>query len=151
MRACEPQHSASLVHVSPSTWQPVAGWQMATPVGPQGAHRRLQQEPPHPPSVNEAGVQSMPSTIVQLPPVVGAAHTPTLWPLARVQAPLQQSAFFEQMSLVCAQKDDGWQAPRLHRLEQQSAFVPQPLPSVPQAPPLSEAHVPLLPQLWLQH
>jgi hypothetical protein len=25
MNACEPQHSLSLVQVSPSTWQPVAG------------------------------------------------------------------------------------------------------------------------------
>jgi hypothetical protein len=43
----EPQQSPSLVHRSPSTWHPLAGWQMSTPVGPHGAHARLQQLPPH--------------------------------------------------------------------------------------------------------
>ncbi len=51
LSAAEPQQSLSVRHGSPSTWQPVAGWQMSTPVGPQGAQRRLQQPPPHPPSL----------------------------------------------------------------------------------------------------
>jgi hypothetical protein len=43
----DPQQSLSLVHRSPTTWQPLAGWQTSTPVGPKGAHARLQQPPPH--------------------------------------------------------------------------------------------------------
>jgi hypothetical protein len=42
----EPQQSVSCVQRSPTTWQPLAGWQMSTPVGPQGAHARLQHGPP---------------------------------------------------------------------------------------------------------
>jgi hypothetical protein len=42
----DPQQSLSLVHRSPTGWQPLAGWQTRTPVGPYGAHRRLQQAPP---------------------------------------------------------------------------------------------------------
>jgi hypothetical protein len=42
-----PQQSPSLVQRSPTTWQPLAGWHTRTPVGPYGAHKRLQQEPPH--------------------------------------------------------------------------------------------------------
>ena len=69
MNGSEPQQSLSVTQVSPSTWQPVAGWQMSTPVGPHGAHRRLQQLPPHPPSV--AGeLQSIPSDAEQFPPKV---------------------------------------------------------------------------------
>jgi hypothetical protein len=52
--AAEPQQSLLVLQVSPTTWQPVAGWQTSTPVGPYGAHERLQQAPPHagiPPSV----------------------------------------------------------------------------------------------------
>src|SRR5512146_3116993 len=45
-RPSEPQQSPSFVHRSPTTWQPLAGWQMSTFVGPYGAHRRLQQPPP---------------------------------------------------------------------------------------------------------
>jgi hypothetical protein len=50
----EPQQSPSFVHRSPTTWHPLAGWQTSTPVGPYGAHARLQQPPPHagePPSL----------------------------------------------------------------------------------------------------
>jgi hypothetical protein len=42
-----PQQSPSLVHRSPTGWQPLAGWQTRMPVGPQGAQARLQQPPPH--------------------------------------------------------------------------------------------------------
>ena len=58
--AAEPQQSSSVRQVSPSTWQPVAGWQTVTPVGPHGAHNRLQQLPPQlaPPSPAEKPVQS---------------------------------------------------------------------------------------------
>jgi hypothetical protein len=50
----EPQQSLSFVQRSPTTWQPLAGWQTRTPVGPNGAHARLQQPPPQagkPPSL----------------------------------------------------------------------------------------------------
>jgi hypothetical protein len=30
----DPQQSESVVHTSPTTWQPLAGWQTRTPVGP---------------------------------------------------------------------------------------------------------------------
>jgi hypothetical protein len=43
----EPQQSASEVQRSPTTWQPLAGWQTSTPVGPHGAQARLQHGPPH--------------------------------------------------------------------------------------------------------
>jgi hypothetical protein len=43
----EPQQSLSLVQRSPTGWHPLAGWQTSTPVGPQGAHERLQHAPPH--------------------------------------------------------------------------------------------------------
>jgi hypothetical protein len=32
--AAEPQQSESLAQESPTTWQPLAGWQISTPVGP---------------------------------------------------------------------------------------------------------------------
>ncbi len=35
-----PQQSLSWLQTSPTTWQPLAGWQMSIPVGPYGAHRR---------------------------------------------------------------------------------------------------------------
>jgi hypothetical protein len=42
-----PQQSVSVEHKSPTGWQPLAGWHTRTPVGPQGAHARLQHGPPH--------------------------------------------------------------------------------------------------------
>jgi hypothetical protein len=33
-KAAEPQQSESVLQTSPTTWQPLAGWQMSTPVGP---------------------------------------------------------------------------------------------------------------------
>ena len=92
MNASEPQQSVSVMHVSPSTWQPVAGWQMSTPVGPHGAQRRLQQSPPHPPSV--AGeLQSIPSAAEQLPVNPNGPQVPMEAPVASVQPPVQQSLF----------------------------------------------------------
>ena len=43
----DPQQSLSLVQRSPTTWHPLAGWQTSTPLGPHGAHARLQHGPPH--------------------------------------------------------------------------------------------------------
>jgi hypothetical protein len=107
MSAAEPQHSLSLVQVSPSTWQPVAGWQTSMPVGPHGAHARLQQLPPHPPSTKETAVHSWPSTAEQLPPNVGVPQVPRFPPLGMVQIPLQQLPPFWQMSPVWPHHDDG--------------------------------------------
>jgi hypothetical protein len=49
-----PQQSLDLRQRSPFTWQPLAGWQIFTPVVAEGAQRRLQQ-PLH-------ASQAMPST-----------------------------------------------------------------------------------------
>jgi hypothetical protein len=90
MNASDPQQSVSVTHVSPSTWQPVAGWQMSTPVGPHGAHRRLQQLPPHPPSPT-GELQSWPSAAEQFPVNPNAPQVPMLPPVGIVQLPVQQS------------------------------------------------------------
>src|SRR6185437_13853607 len=115
-RPAEPQQSLSFVHTSPKTWQPLAGWQMRTPVGPYGAQRRLQQAPPHagmPPSPRTAPpAQSMPSVRLQLAePVASGAQVPFVAPAAMVQVPLQQSALSEQTSPVCVQNEGGKQTP----------------------------------------
>ena len=63
---------------------------MSTPVGPQGAQRRLQQLPPHPPS--PAGeLQSCPSAAEQFPPNVNWPQVPMLPPVGTLQVPTQQS------------------------------------------------------------
>ena len=88
-----PQQSAFLRHRSPVTWQPLAGWQIFTPVGPKGAHKRLQQspQPPH----------TTPSTPVQNAGPEGcASHVPRVLPVAIVQLPVQQSWLREHTSLV---------------------------------------------------
>jgi hypothetical protein len=94
-RPAEPQQSESFVQRSPTTWQPLAGWQTSTPVGPQGAHARLQHAPPHegsppelrtmPPS-GAVPPQSCPSTTPQFagPPGGVAPHVPSVAPLAMV-------------------------------------------------------------------
>jgi hypothetical protein len=83
----EPQQSASTRHRSPTGWHPLAGWQTSTPVGPHGAHARLQHAPPHvgrplsrktaPPSGPEPP-QSCPSWRPQFAGPLGAeaAHVP---------------------------------------------------------------------------
>ena len=94
-RPAEPQQSESFVQRSPTTWQPLAGWQTSTPVGPQGAHERLQHAPPHdgnppelitmPPSA-AVPPQSCPSTTPQFagPPGGVAPHVPSAAPAAMV-------------------------------------------------------------------
>jgi hypothetical protein len=69
---------------------------MATPVGPYGAQRALQQPPEQPTS---AGLQSVPSTPVQLTPPDdgGGPHVPgfvaeTAFALVDWHTPVQQSA-----------------------------------------------------------
>ena len=79
-----PQQSLFLRHRLPVTWQPLAGWQILTPDGPNGAHRRLQQSPQLP--------HTTPSTPEQkLAPEGGTSHVPSLFPAAIVHPPVQQS------------------------------------------------------------
>jgi hypothetical protein len=154
-----PQQSWSLVHRSPMVWQPVAGWQTSTPVGPHGAHERLQQPPPHegtppsrmtvPPSL-DVPAQRTPSGIWQFAgPVGGGPQVPSVWPIATLQMPPQQSAPEWHASPCCPQKDDGWQVPPAQSPEQQSAPEVHALPSVLQ-PVLSGAHLPAV-HVPLQH
>jgi hypothetical protein len=154
----EPQQSESLVQRSPTTWQPLAGWQTKTPVGPQGAQARLQQAPPHagtpaslkikPPSVTPA--QSIPSVSPQFAGPDGAltAHVPRADPEARLQLPTQQSLSTEQASPLWTQKEDAWHCPPLQRPEQQLPFVAQVFPSVAQIV-FSAWHFPPV-HCWLQ-
>jgi hypothetical protein len=98
-----PQQSASCEQRSPTTWHPLAGWQTRTPLGPHGAHARLQHDPPHagkPPSFVEVAPQSCPSTTPQFAgPEAGAVpQVPSVCPEATVQAPVQQSAAVEHAS-----------------------------------------------------
>jgi hypothetical protein len=84
-----PQQSMSAVQMSPTGWHPLAGWQTSTPVGPHGAHARLQHGPPHrgrplsrnttPPSA-PLPPQSCPSTRPQLagPEGAEAAQVPSV-------------------------------------------------------------------------
>jgi hypothetical protein len=156
-RPAAPQQSVSVVHRSPTGWQPLAGWQTSTPVGPHGAHARLQQGPPHwgrplsrkvtPPSA-AVPPQSSPSARPQLAAPLGAvaAHTPMACPAAIVHEPVQQSPFVAQASPGCTQKDDAWHVPPEQRPEQHCAFDAQWLPMVPHVA-LSGVHAPFEPQV----
>jgi hypothetical protein len=105
----DPQQSPSLRQVSPTGWHPLAGWQTSTPVGPHGAHARLQQPPPHcgsplsryttPPS-DVPPPHSIPSTSPQFAAPFGGVvpQVPIVCPAATVQLPVQQSAPVEQES-----------------------------------------------------
>jgi len=159
-RPVEPQQSPSLMQRSPTTWQPLAGWQTKTPVGPHGAQARLQQAPPQagkPPSVLPvplvpAPPQSWPSSSPQLagPPGALAAQVPTAWFAAMLHVPVQQPEPTEQASPGCAQKEDAWHVPLAAQcFEQHVASEVQLLPTVEQLE-LRAVHVPPA-QFWLQH
>jgi len=78
-----PQQSVSFWHRLLVSLQPLAGWQILTPLGP-GAQRRLQQLVQSP--------QTMPSWVQDPAPVVGSVlQTPAAAPVAFSQYPLQQS------------------------------------------------------------
>jgi hypothetical protein len=154
-RPVEPQQSASAVQRSPTTWHPLAGWHTKTPVGPQGAHARLQHPPPHAgsplsPTVDRVPGQSCPSTAPQFAGPEGAVapQVPRVCPAAIVQVPVQQSDDEAHASPPWPQKDDGWHAPFVQRPEQHWAFDAQALPSVPQVA-FRAAHMPAV-QVWLQ-
>jgi hypothetical protein len=79
------------MHRSPTTRQPLAGWQIFTPVGPKGAQSRLQQSP--------QSLHVTPSTPVQFAAAdVGKPQVPVVAPFAMLQMLLQQSVGREQMS-----------------------------------------------------
>jgi hypothetical protein len=158
-RPADPQQSESFVQRSPTTWQPLAGWQTRAPVGPQGAHARLQQGPPQagspaslkttPPSA-AAPPQSSPSTTPQLAAPEGGVvlQVPRAAPPALVHAPVQQSEPVAQLSPPWPQNDDGWHAPLLHRPEQHCVPEEHALPTVLQVV-LSGAQAPPV-HIWLQ-
>jgi hypothetical protein len=137
-----PQQSVSRMHRSPTGWQPLAVWQTSTPVGPYGAQRRLQHEPPHVGAVVPEAPQTVPSTIEQLAePAEGCPHVPYVLPLAIVQTPPQQSDGAEHTSPDWRQYDDAAHRPPVQSCEQHCEFCVHVLPSVRQAA-LSVSHVP---------
>jgi hypothetical protein len=96
-----PQQSMSCVQRSPTGWQPLAGWQTRTPVGPYGAQRRLQQLPPHTGTVpikTAPSAHTAPSVSPQLAAPVGEPQTPAVAPVALVQIPPQHALSDVQMS-----------------------------------------------------
>src|SRR5262249_4701037 len=116
-----------------------------TPVGPYGAHRRLQQllQPS----------QTMPSTpsLQYVAPDGGAAHVPNVLPWAMLQMPPQQSPGFEQASPVWTQNDDASaHRPSLQSFEQHWPWSVRVLPAVWQVV-LSGTNMPFAPQSPLQH
>jgi hypothetical protein len=158
-KPAEPQQSPSFEQRSPTTWHPLAGWQTSTPVGPQGAHARLQQGPPHagkpaaliatPPSAADPP-QICPSTTPQLAGPLGglAPQVPSVAPAAIVHPPVQQSDPIEQASPPWPQNDEAWHVPFEQSFEQQSAPDPQALPRVLHVV-FRAAHMPAV-QVWLQ-
>jgi hypothetical protein len=129
--------------------QPDGGWQMFTPVVPNGPHESEQQvwSQPIPLQTLPAGVQFAPPMVVQRPSVAPPVFT---------QLPPQHSKSSLQTSLVCAQNETFTHLPFApHCFEQQSAFVVQALPSVAQPVPPARAMqfgpVPVAPHLPLQH
>ena len=92
-----PQQSLSRTHKSPSMWQPLAGWQMKTPVRAYGRHRRLQHCP--------QPLQNDPSTdpLQRVDPGAGTPQVPSVAPAAIVQTPPQQSPPCTQASPVWMQ------------------------------------------------
>jgi hypothetical protein len=160
-RPADPQQSLSCVHRSPTTWHPLAGWQMSTPVGPYGAHARLQHPPPHwgrPPSMYTTPPsaplppQSTPSTMPQLagPPGGDVAQVPSAWFAAFVHWPLQQSVAVAHESPPCPQKDDGWHVPfDAQSPEQHWLAAVHWLPTVAHVVLRGVQWPPV--QLWLQH
>jgi hypothetical protein len=154
-RPVEPQQSPSFVHRSPTGWQPLAGWQTSTCVGPYGAQRRLQQEPPHAGSpASGASVappaQSAPSGSPQFAaPAGGVPHVPSAFVPVLVQMPPQHCSPVAHASPSCPHHDEALQCPPEQSFEQQSAPVEQALPRVLQVV-LRGVHVPLV-QVPLQH
>jgi hypothetical protein len=111
-----PQQSESLLQMSPTGLQPLAGWQMSVFVGPHGAHARLQQLPPHdgkPPSPRPASPSVAPHTTPSMsqPPLVGITQRPNKFVPLFLQSPLQQSLFEPQMSPIWLQYEGCEQMP----------------------------------------
>jgi hypothetical protein len=118
-----PQQSEFCVQRSPTGWQPLAGWQTNTPVGPYGKQARLQHGPPHVAGVIPGGPQTSPSVNPQLDgPVGGSPQIPTVLGAVMLQLPPQQSAADVHTSFVWRQNEDGEQTPLLQNLEQHSVL-----------------------------
>jgi hypothetical protein len=130
-------------------WQPLAGWQIFTPVM-YGSQTRLQQSLHVP--------QSVPSTLPLQSdaPAGGMPQVPLSAPAALLHAPPQQSVAFTHTSPFWMQYDEARaQMPPVQRPEQHSVFVVHVLPLVRQLglsglqtrPPASpDEHEP--PQHW---
>ena len=147
-----------------------------TPVGPYGAHERLQHSPPH--AGTPASFKTTPPSMTLAPaphtspaprqPVVpgacGCVQVPTVAPEAMLQMPVQHWPLALQTSPSCVQNETcNAQFPPLHSLEQQSVLAVQVLPEVLQVPlsgmqtlpPASPAaqvplqHSALLEHVWL--
>jgi hypothetical protein len=120
-----PQQSLVLRQRSPFTWQPLAGWQIFTPVVADGAQSRLQQ-----PLHASHAVPSTPS-LQYVDPDGGGAHFPSVAPDAMSQMPPQQSMELEHTSPVWMhQPGVSAQLPLLQYFEQHSELAPQALPAV---------------------
>ena len=121
-----PQQSASSRHNPPFGWQPLAGWQIETPLSPNGAHSRLQQLP--------QPLQTVPSrSPAQLDEPVGGRLQVPMPPLDAEQLPEQQSASRLQTSPLCTQNElFNWQLPSRHDFEQHWSLVSQLFPLVRQ-------------------
>ena len=85
---------------------------MSTPVGPQGAHARLQHSPPHvgmPPSLPSPAAPAPHTSPASLqlvaPGALGVVHRPTEAPEAFTHSPAQHSASVPHASPVCVQND----------------------------------------------
>jgi len=102
----------------------LAGWQIFTPVGAYGAHRRLQQSLQSPHTVPLTPWQkAAPSGI--------APHVPSTEPAAIVHVALQHSLAEEHTSPTCEQNDAAnWHVPFEQSEEQHSLFAAQLLPAV---------------------
>jgi hypothetical protein len=138
--ASPPQQSLLLVHRSPSTWQPDAGWQIVDDEVPNGAQYELQQ-----PEV------VLPVQAVHVSPstrhgVLRLAQVPAVAPLAMTQTPVQHSLLWKQMSPGCVQYETVDGASHvidvgLHLPLQHCVSLVQALPAVAQVA-LSGLHAP---------
>jgi hypothetical protein len=150
----EPQQSESTVQTSPTTWQPLAGWQTSTPVGPYGAQRRLQHAPPQAGTVPPVTTppQTVPSTWLQLlAPPGGGPHVPYRLPATGVHTPVQQSPLLPHVSPTCWQNDGVVQMPLAgQNIEQHCEACVHGFPTVVQ-PDGGGVHVPFDPHAPLQH
>jgi hypothetical protein len=124
-RFAEPQQSEFSRQISPVGWQPLGGWQMSTPVGPNGKQARLQHSPPQigssPPSYVAPPEHTSPALKHPPAPVAGARlQRPSVAPSCLLQRPAQHSPSVVQVSPDCVQYEGAPQMPSEQKEEQQS-------------------------------